>query len=102
MLTDFYNTTADKLVSGLTGTPFAWTGEINGVLVNGQGTNRTADTKIPGCSLHQINVKPSKTYRLRFIGATALSFIFFKFQGHDLHVIETNGHYTKLYAINFL
>lgn len=103
MFTDYHNKTDAELTKGLTANPFVWTGEVNGVLVNGYGTNKTADPEIPGCSLHQINVKPGKTYRLRFIGATGLSFLSLKLQGHDkMQVIEADGAYTKPYDVDYL
>ena len=42
-------------------------------------------------SLSSIDVEPGKTYRLRFIGSTALSFVSLAIEGHDLQVIEADG-----------
>jgi len=39
-----------------------------------------------------IDVEPGKTYRLRFIGATALTFASIAIEGHEsLQVIEADG-----------
>lgn len=103
LLTDYFNRTDQVLIKGLTANPFSWTGEVNNVLVNGFGTTTTSNSKIPRCSLNQIDVDPGKTYRLRFIGGTALSFVSLKFEGHDsLQVIEADGQYTKPYETSYL
>lgn len=104
VITDYYNQTDNKLMKGVTANPFTWTGEVNDVLINGFGSNKTSDASIKGCSLHQINVEPGKTYRLRFIGATGLSFVSMKFQGHqnNMQVIEADGQYTKPYKTHYL
>lgn len=103
VFTDYHNKTDAELTKGLTANAFVWTGEVNGVLVNGYGTNKTADPDIPGCSLHRINVEPGKIYRLRFIGATGLSFLSLKLQGHsNTQIIEADGAYTKPYDVDYL
>ncbi|EHK96709.1 putative L-ascorbate oxidase [Glarea lozoyensis 74030] len=50
-----------------------------------------------------VSVEPGKTYRLRFIGATALTFALLAFEGHDsLTVIEADGSYTQPYNTSIL
>ncbi|KAG9231363.1 Cupredoxin [Amylocarpus encephaloides] len=65
------------------------------ILVNGKGGG-TANGTACNATLSTINVKPGKTYRLRFIGSTALTFAILVFEGHEtLQVIEADGSYTK-------
>lgn len=80
---------------GLAGDPFKWSGESSNILVNGQGQLQGHEAS-PGCELASISVEPDKTYRFRFIGGTALSFVTLAFEDHDvMTVIEADGDYTK-------
>ncbi|KOC11253.1 putative laccase [Aspergillus flavus AF70] len=93
-LSDFFTKTDEEIENGLTSTNFTWSGETSAVLVNGQG--RLATNATGSCKLAAISVEPGKTYRLRFIGATALSFVSISLESHDvLEIIEADGHYTK-------
>lgn len=84
------------LDAGLLASPLTWTGEVQAVLLNGQGVaiNRTAG-EIAGdasCQLPVLEVEPGKTYRFRFVGATSLAFSVIAFEGHDtLTVIAVDG-----------
>jgi L-ascorbate oxidase len=76
------------------------------VLVNGVGV---AKGESPGsssssdCALPVINVEPSKIYRLRFIGMTALSMVQFAIVGHDnLTIIAADGQYTQPYMESYI
>ncbi|KAL4903095.1 hypothetical protein BDW74DRAFT_186450 [Aspergillus multicolor] len=100
MISDYFSEPDKEIVDGLVSTNFTWSGETEAILVNGQtrsGTNATGD-----CRLAAITVEPRKTYRLRFIGATALSFVSLAMESHDVHIIEADGHYTKALATRFL
>ncbi|GAB7353343.1 hypothetical protein MBLNU459_g3831t2 [Dothideomycetes sp. NU459] len=101
-LQDVFQKTDSEIEEGLLGNPFKWSGETENILVNGQG-------QLPGrvtsqsCSLATIDVEPDKTYRFRFIGGTALSFVSLAFQGHDqMTLIEADGAYTKPVDVSFL
>lgn len=100
-LTDFFEKTDQEVEDGLLSSNFTWSGETGAVMVNGQGrlaTNATGD-----CKLAAISVEPGKTYRLRFIGATALSFVSLAIEGHAaFEIIEADGHYTKPVATDYL
>ncbi|KAI9827283.1 MAG: hypothetical protein M1832_005421 [Thelocarpon impressellum] len=97
-LTDLFNKTDEKIESGLKATPFVWSGEAQDILVNGLGQMKNCTTP-----LAMIDLKPATTYRLRVIGATALSFVTLGIQGHDkLEVIEADGSYTKPLATDVL
>jgi FtsP/CotA-like multicopper oxidase with cupredoxin domain len=55
------------------------------------------------CKLAAISVKPGLTHCLRFIGATALSFLSLAIESHDmLEIIGVDGHYTKPVMISYL
>ncbi|KAH7324905.1 Cupredoxin [Stachybotrys elegans] len=93
---DDYPREDESIEEGLTANPFVWSGEPSAVVLNGQSgnaslSNATDDT----CKPFIINVKPGKTYRLRFVGGTAISFLMAGIEGHDLTIIEADGHYTK-------
>ncbi|KAE8381839.1 Cupredoxin, partial [Aspergillus bertholletiae] len=100
-LSDLFTKTDEEIQDGLTSSNFTWSGETSAVLVNGQG--RLATNATGPCRLASISVEPGKTYRLRFIGATALSFVSLSIEGHDvLEIIEADGHYTKPVQTNYL
>ena len=76
---------------GLVANPLQWSGEASMILVNGKGGG-TANGTACNATLSTINVEPGKTYRLRFIGSTALTFAILAFEGHEtLQVIEADG-----------
>ncbi|KAL2819622.1 Cupredoxin [Aspergillus cavernicola] len=100
MISDYFSETDDEIESGLTSTNFTWSGETEAILVNGH--SRPATNATGACKLAAISVEPRKSYRLRFIGATALSFISLAVESHDLQIIEADGHYTKPFATEFL
>ncbi|KAJ5297898.1 hypothetical protein N7508_008147 [Penicillium antarcticum] len=100
-LSDFFAKTDQEIEDGLLSANFSWSGETDAVLVNGQG--RLSTNATGSCKLATISVKPGKTYRLRFIGGTALSFISLAIEGHDLfEIIEADGHYTKPVNTSYL
>ncbi|KAL4931773.1 Cupredoxin [Aspergillus undulatus] len=100
VIADYFSETDEEIEDGLIGTNFTWSGETEAILVNGHG--RPATNSTGSCKLAAISVEPEKTYRLRFIGATALSFISLAIEGHDVHIIEADGHYTKPLKTSFL
>ncbi|GES63240.1 putative laccase [Aspergillus terreus] len=93
MLSDFFSGTDKQIVEGLRSSNFTWSGETEGILVNGKTRQTTNDTNL--CELASISVEPGKSYLLRFIGATALSFVSLAIESHDMHIVEADGHYTK-------
>jgi FtsP/CotA-like multicopper oxidase with cupredoxin domain len=70
---DYFNETDTTIEQGLVASPFVWSGETNAVLINGVGVSIGKTAGMNGCTLPVIKVDPGKTYRMRFIGATALS-----------------------------
>lgn len=94
-ISDVFEKTDVEIENGLQATPFSWSGETANLLINGKGQlpGRAAS---PVCELASIDVEPDKTYRFRFIGGTALSFVSLAFEGHgQLTIIEADGDYTK-------
>ena len=69
------------------------------VLVNGKGggiANGTACT----ASLSTIDVVPGRTYRLRFMSATALTFASLAIEGHEsMQVIAADGYMFLLISL---
>ncbi|KAK2041127.1 L-ascorbate oxidase [Colletotrichum somersetense] len=102
-ISDYFNKTDDEVESGLTASPFVWSGETHGVLINGVGVAVGETAGKENCALPVIDVDPGKTYRLRFIGATALSMVQLGIAGHDkMTIIEADGHYTKPHTESFM
>jgi L-ascorbate oxidase len=100
MISDYFSEPDDEIVDGLVSTNFTWSGETEAILVNGQ--SRPATNATGACKLAAISVDAGKTYRLRFIGATALSFVSLAIESHHMHIIEADGHYTKPLETGFL
>jgi L-ascorbate oxidase len=99
-LGDPYSKTDAKITIGLLASPFIWSGETNALLVNGRsgraGSENATDTfRLP----HATIVDPGKTYRLLFIGSTAISLVTLGIEGHpDLTIIEPGGGDTQLFS----
>lgn len=68
---------------------WSWSGESAMILVNGKGGGSSNGTAC-NAELSTIDVEPGKTYRLRFIGATALTFASLAIEGHELTVIQAD------------
>ena len=101
-LSDIFEKSDTDIEHGLIGNPFQWSGEPVNVLVNGQG-QLPGSTASTGCEPALIIVEPEKTYRFRFIGGTALSFVSLAFQDHEeMTLIEADGNYIKPVNISYL
>lgn len=96
-LQDVFTKNDSTIEAGLIANPLAWSGETSMILVNGKGGGSANGTAC-NASLSAIDVEPGKTYRLRFIGSTALTFASLAIEGHNtLTVIEADG-YARLYT----
>ena len=107
IFSDYFNKTDDSMAKGLVANPFKWTGEVNQVLLNGYGmpNGSTSDkaNAATKCSLMHLSLQPGKTYRLRFIGGTGLSFLSLAIQDHSgLKLIEADGQYTQPHAVDYI
>jgi L-ascorbate oxidase len=90
-ISDVFSKTNQNIEIGLVSNPFRWSGETSMVMVNGKGGGVSIGT-FCNASLSVIDVEPDKTYRLRFIGGTALTFAILAIEGHDnLTIIEADG-----------
>ena len=92
-LQDIFTENDTTIEQGLrSSTNWTWSGETSMVLVNGKGGG-TANGTACNASLSTIDVEPGKTYRLRFIGATALTFASLAIEDHDsMQVIAADGY----------
>ena len=101
-LSDVFEKEDVDIEEGLLANPFQWSGETANVLVNGKGQLSGHSTS-RSCELATIDVEPDKTYRFRFIGGTALSFVTLAFEDHeDMTLIEADGDYTKPINVSYL
>ncbi|KAK5169184.1 uncharacterized protein LTR77_006493 [Saxophila tyrrhenica] len=103
-LSDYFNKTDTAIERGLVADPFVWSGETNAVLINGVGVPIGEEAGKDGCCrLPVLHVEAGKAYRMRFIGATALSMVQLAFEDHEnLTIINADGHYTKPHSERFM
>ncbi|KAH9828393.1 L-ascorbate oxidase [Teratosphaeria destructans] len=95
MFTDYFNKTDTAIEEGLIAKPFKWSGETNAVLINGVGVSIGEKAGRGDCKLPVIDVEPDTTYRLRFIGALALSMVQFAIVDHaQFTIVGADGQYT--------
>lgn len=100
---ELFNKTDKEISEGLRATPFVWSGETGGFLINGNTISNYKIVDPASAKLSIIEVDPDKTYRFRYIGATALSYAAFAFENHtDQQIIEADGSYTQRFSTNLL
>ena len=102
-LQELFNESDATILEGLQATPFIWSGETNGFLVNGKTISDYGVTDQSSTLLDVITVEPGKTYRFRFIAATSLSIATIGLQHHKgLQIIEADGNYTRKHPVDIL
>ncbi|GMI67654.1 Cupredoxin superfamily protein [Hibiscus trionum] len=114
ILNDWYhNTTTDQAV-GLASVPFRWIGEPQSLLIHGRGRFNCSSLAVPSsdsglcntsysdCSPYRMIVVPGKTYRLRISSMTSLSALSFQIEGHNLTVVEADGHFVEPFVVQNL
>ncbi|GAY62230.1 hypothetical protein CUMW_216140 [Citrus unshiu] len=100
-------------VAGLSSTPPQWIGEPQPLLIQGKGrfncsslnspTGATiCNETSPECSPYAITVIPGKTYRLGISSVTTLSALSFQIEGHNMTVVEADGHYVDPFVVQNL
>ena len=90
-LQDVFAKNDSVIEKGLVANPLVWSGETSMILANGKGGGSANGTAC-NASLSTIDVEPGKTYRIRIIGGTALTFATFGIEEHDnLTIIEADG-----------
>ncbi|TLD05506.1 uncharacterized protein PgNI_09088 [Pyricularia grisea] len=96
-LGEHYPKTDRQILDDLHAKPFRWSGEPEAILFGGRSGNKSfSEASHDSCKPALIKVKPDKTYRMRFIGGTAMSLVVMAFEDHhDLTIIEADGSYTK-------
>ncbi|PQQ04055.1 L-ascorbate oxidase [Prunus yedoensis var. nudiflora] len=114
ILNDWYHKSTYEHAVGLSSLNFAWVGEPQSLLIQGKGrfdcstlTTPSLDPDVcnatnPECSPYAMTVVPDKTYRLRVASLTALSALSFQIEGHNMTVVEADGHYVEPFVVKNL
>ncbi|KAG6510682.1 hypothetical protein ZIOFF_028710 [Zingiber officinale] len=110
ILNDWWHDTTQQLSTGLASVPFVWVNEPKSILINGRGkfncslaaANQVCNATSPDCSPFVLTVVPGMTYRLRIASVSSLSAFNFEIEGHDLLVVEADGHYVNPFAVKNL
>ena len=96
LISDSFHLNDSFIEQGLLANPFQWSGEIDNIQLNGKSRFINASTSNFGlaCSLALVTLTPETLYRVRFIGATALSQVFFAMESHlEMILMEVDGLY---------
>lgn len=111
ILNDWFHRSTYEQSAGLSSIPFVWVGEPQSLLIQGRGSFNCSTPGIaaglcnatnPQCSPYVITVVPGKTYRLRIGSLTALSALSFEIEGHNMTVVEADGHYVDPFVVKNL
>ncbi|MBW0477199.1 hypothetical protein O181_016914 [Austropuccinia psidii MF-1] len=97
---DYYHRVDDSIANDLEAAPFKWLGEPQSLVVNGNALGSCNSSSLYGCTQtcqhHNVVVKPDTVYRVRVIGITVLTYLYFGIENHSsLFVIEADGGYVK-------
>ncbi|KAK6922973.1 Multicopper oxidase, N-terminal [Dillenia turbinata] len=96
ILNDWYHKSTYEQAAGLSSIPFGWVGEPQSLLIHGRGRfdcsslgtgSGVCNSTNPECSPYVMTIVPGKTYRLR---------------GHNLTVVEADGHYVEPFTVKNL
>ncbi|XP_057807075.1 L-ascorbate oxidase [Salvia miltiorrhiza] len=111
ILNDWYHTSVQEQSLGLSSIPFVWVGEPDSILIQGRGkfdcntpgiAAALCNASNPECAPYAMTVVPGKTYRLRIGSLTALSALSFEIEGHNMTVVEADGHYVEPFVVKNL
>lgn len=111
ILTDWWHKSTYEQSVGLSSIPFVWVQEPQSLLIQGRGrydcslisnTDTTCNSTSPDCAPFVMDVVPGKTYRLRVASLTGLSALSFEIEGHNMTVVEADGHYVDPFTITNL
>ncbi|KAH9718556.1 L-ascorbate oxidase [Citrus sinensis] len=115
ILNDWFHRSAFEQAAGLSSIPFQWVGEPQSLLIQGKGRFNCSSLNSPSlnvgticnetnpeCSPYVIAVIPGKTYRLRISSLTALSALSFQIEGHNMTVVEADGHNVEPFVVQNL
>eukprot|EP01018_Ginkgo_biloba_P037923 Gb_34799 [translate_table: standard] len=102
VLNDWWHTNTYDQAVGLSSIPFVFVGEPQSLLIEGRGryncslgTSRACNTTHSQCTPFVLEVKHGKTYRLRIASVASLSALNFLIEGHNMTVVEADGHYVE-------
>ncbi|KAI4859801.1 putative multicopper oxidase [Hypoxylon rubiginosum] len=97
---DWYMKTDYEIEKGLVSIPFNWSGEPNALIFNDRTGNKSfEEAPDDSCKPYIVDVDPATTYRLRFVGGTAISFVTSAIEDHpNLTIIAADGLYSKPYT----
>ena len=107
LLSDWYHESDVEQLAGLMSPVFKWIGDPQSILINGKGRFNCSIDPVSTCNLtnikyEQSTIEQGKTYRLRFIGTTSLSYFKVTLQGHSMKIIEADGIYVEPYVVESL
>ncbi|KAI4317234.1 hypothetical protein L6164_025123 [Bauhinia variegata] len=110
ILNDWYHKSTYEQAAGLSSIPFVWVNEPESLLIQGKGNFNCSmvsepgvcNTSNPDCSRYVQTVVPGQTYRLRIASLTALSALSFQIEGHNMTVVEADGHYVEPFVVQNL
>ncbi|KAM7275403.1 hypothetical protein ACFE04_017269 [Oxalis oulophora] len=107
ILNDWYHRSPYEQAALLSSIPFQWVGEPQSLLIQGKGkfdcsvldasslNSDACNVSNPECSPYSLTVVPGKTYRLRISSLTALAALSFQIEGHNMTIVEADGHYVE-------
>lgn len=102
---------ASAMVAGLNNKTFQFVGDPDSLLTNGRTvgdishynqTHMQTDKLNNTCRFSTILVEPNKTYRLRIIAASSLSYLRFAIDAHTMTLIEADGTIVEPREVNAL
>lgn len=112
ILNDWYHKSTYEQSAGLSAIPFQWVGEPDSLLIHGKGRYNCSlapsllagvcNSSNPECSPFSQTVVSGKTYRIRVASLTALSALSFQIEGHNMTVVEADGHYVDPFVVKNL
>ncbi|GMH44381.1 hypothetical protein BSKO_12315 [Bryopsis sp. KO-2023] len=102
LLTDWYHDDSENIVVGLESNPFIWAGDPQSILYNGVGSFNCSEAILTPSRCNQTNggipvfeVEKGKTYLLRLISAGSLDWLSFGIDGHEVTLVQADGHPIK-------
>ncbi|XP_028552728.1 L-ascorbate oxidase-like isoform X1 [Dendrobium catenatum] len=101
VVNDWWHKSAIEQSTGLLSLNFSWVGEPQSLLINGRGryncslagTTDVCDMTNTECLPFVLTMVPGKTYRLRIASLASLSALNLEIEGHDMIIVEADGHY---------
>ncbi|KAG0499622.1 hypothetical protein HPP92_004313 [Vanilla planifolia] len=103
VINDWWHKSTFEQATGLASSKFTWIGEPQSLLINGRGRYNCSmagpmdvcNTTSPECSPASFVLVPGKTYRLRIASVASLSAFNLELEGHNLTIVEADGHYVR-------